>query len=166
MKFRMLLRRIFAGSILTLLLSASSLGAACDVSCAFASMNSDCHSQRAGDEASASGGMNMPGMAMPGMDLPEMGGGQDQQAIPAISETRVPHPAIGEMGPCETQTCDSGSVGPAKSNGSGTLGFHSIAAAIGIPRIASALPHFQDSQGDTASFLPRNRSSLQLNLRV
>ena len=43
----MMIRRIFAGSIVALLLSVSSLAAACDLSCAFASMNSDCHSQQA-----------------------------------------------------------------------------------------------------------------------
>ena len=88
----MMIRRIFAGSIVALLLSVSSLAAACDLSCAFASMNSDCHSQQTESQDSASGGMNMDGMAMAGMTMPEMASSEGQQAVPAISRVKSESP--------------------------------------------------------------------------
>jgi hypothetical protein len=162
----MILKRIFACSILTLLLSASSLGAACDVSCAFASMSSDCHSEQDSNQATASGGMNMAGMAMVGMTMPEMGGGQDQQSNFSISGTMARHISIGEMGPCEKQACDSSSAVSANTYRSAHANFHSIPAAIEPPHATTAPPHFQDTRGDTASYLSGNRNSFQLNLRV
>jgi hypothetical protein len=171
MKIEMNFRRILAGLILALLVSASSLGAACDLSCAFTSTNSDCHSQPAGEQTFTSGGMKMDGMAMAGMDMagmtmPERGGGQDQQAIPAMSQSKTPHPSIGNMGPCEKQSCNDGSAAFARTNGSINPNFHSIPAAIATPRAVLAPPPFHDSREDIAFCRPRNRSSLQLSLRI
>jgi len=166
MKIGMIPRRIFAGSILALLLSASSLGAACDVSCAFASMSSDCHSEHAETNPSTAGGMKMGGMEMAGMTMPAMDGSQDQQAIPAISETMAHHTSIGEMGPCEKQACDSASAVSAKTNGSIHSNFHTIPAAIEFPHKGLAPPNFHTAREDVASCRPRYRNSLQLILRV
>ena len=85
----MMIRRIFTGSIVVLLLSASSFAAACDVSCAFAAMNSDCHSEQTKSQDMAPGGMKMDGMAMAGMTMPGMANGENQQAIPAISRLKA-----------------------------------------------------------------------------
>ncbi len=166
MKFGMNLRRIFAGLILALLLSASSLGAACDVSCAFASMNSDCHSEHAGNEASASSSMDMSGMAMPGMTMPEIGGGRDQQTISAISGTMAHHITIGEMGSCEKQACDSSSANTARTNSSSDRHFHLNAAATETYRANDAQSVFRGARDDLASFRPPDKNSLHLNLRV
>jgi hypothetical protein len=159
----MILRRILVGLILALLLSASSLGAACDLSCAFDSMNSDCHSERAEPNSSAAGSMTMAGMQMPGMTMQEMGGGQDQQAI---SETMPHQTFIGEMGPCERQACDNSSAISAKRNGLGDSHFHLILAVTETLRADEAQALFRGARHDIASFRPHNRDSFQLNLRV
>jgi hypothetical protein len=163
MKFKMILKRILAGSILALLLSASSLGAACDLSCAFASMNSDCHSEHAQTNSSAAGNMTMAGMEMAGMAMQDMGGGQDQQAI---SETMPHHTSIGEMGPCERHACDNPSAVSAKMNGLGDTHFHLILAVTETLRADDAQALFRGARDDLASFPPHNRNSFQLNLRV
>ncbi len=163
----MILRRILAGSILALLLSASSLGAACDLSCAFASMNSDCHSARADSEASESGSMNMAGMAMAaGMIMPEMGGSQDQQAIPVISEAKPQHTSIGAMGPCEKQACDGSSTISARMNGSSDSRFHLIPAVSETPRAVGAQTLFRDARDDVANDHLKDESPLHLSLRI
>jgi len=87
----MMIKRVFVGSIVALLLSVSSLAAACDVSCAFASMNSDCHSDRAESQDSTPGGMKMDGMAMDGMTMPEMASGKGQQTNFAAPRTNIPN---------------------------------------------------------------------------
>ncbi len=162
----MLLRRILVGSILALLLSASSLGAACDLSCAFASMNSDCHSEFAEANSSAASSMAMAGMEMAGMTTQEMGGSQDQQAISAISETMPHQTFIGEMGPCERQSCDNSSAVSARVNGLGYTHFHLILAVTETLRADDAQALFRGARDDFASFRPHNRNSFQLNLRI
>jgi hypothetical protein len=163
----MILRRIFSGLILALLLSASSLGAACDLSCAFASMNSDCHSARADGESSKSGGMNMAGMDMAaGMTMPQMGGSQDQQGIPAISETSPLHASIGEMGPCEKQACDGSSAIFARMNGSSDSQFHLIPAVARTPRVVHARTLFRGARDNVANDPLREETPLRLSLRI
>ena len=115
----MMFRRIFAGWIVALLLPASGLAAACDVSCAFAVLNSDCNSKPAVAKAAMPGGMKMDGMAMAGMNMPDSAGGEDQQSTSELVESKASHPQIGEMGPCERKSCWSDSAisaGPACSN--------------------------------------------------
>src|ERR1700683_4458294 len=111
----MMIKRIFAGSIVALLLSAASLAAACDISCAFASMNSDCHSGKTEPPDSAAGGMKMDGMEMAGITMPEMAGGEGQQAVNTAALAIIAHPSIGEMGPCQKQACDNGFAVSAKT---------------------------------------------------
>ena len=162
----MMIRRIFAGSIVALLLSVSSLAAACDVSCAFASMNSDCHSEQTESRESAPGGMKMDGMAMAGMTMPEMAGGEDQQTVSAATRANIGHASIGEMGPCEKQTCDNSSAVSAKTSRSGDSHFHSILAVTETPRADIAPLFFHDARDDVASHCPSDGSPLQLSLRI
>src|SRR6266851_5362222 len=91
----MMIKRIFVGSIVALLLSVSSLAAACDVSCAFASRNSDCHLDQSESQDSTPGGMKMDGMAMDGMTMPEMASGEGQQTNIAATRANIAHPSIG-----------------------------------------------------------------------
>src|SRR5258708_687552 len=98
-----MIRRIFAGSIVALLLSVSSLAAACDVSCAFASMTSDCHAQQTEAQKSPSGQMKMDGMAMPKMSG---GDSMNQQMVSGPPRTMPLHAAVVDMGACERQSCD------------------------------------------------------------
>src|ERR1700733_7624074 len=104
----MKMKRILAGSIVALLASVSTLAAACDLSCAFGSMNSDCHSSQVQNLDSDSGGMKMDGMAIAGMTMPEMPGVAGQQISSTTERARTGHPSIGDMGPCERHSCDGG----------------------------------------------------------
>src|SRR6266851_3680261 len=162
----MMIRRIFVGSIVALLLSVSSLAAACDVSCAFASMNSDCHSDRAESQDSTPGGMKMDGMAMDGMTMPEMASGKGQQTNFAAPRTNIAHPSIGEMGPCEKQACDDNSAVSAKTSNSIDSHFHSILVVTETPRVDGALRSFHDARDDISMYQVRDRSPLPLSLRI
>jgi hypothetical protein len=161
-----MIRRIFAGSIAALLLSVTSLAAACDVSCAFAAMSSDCHAKQTESRDSEAGGMTMDGMAMAGMTMPEMAKSEDQQAVPAISRLKASHPSIGEMGPCERQSCDNGSAIFAKTTRSGDSHFHSILAIAETPRADGALTLIRDARDDIAKYQVRDGSPLHLRLRI
>jgi hypothetical protein len=160
----MWIRRIFAGSIVALLLSVSTLAAACDLSCAFHSMNSDCHLEQT--QTSASDGMKMDGMAMAGMTMPETAGGAEQQAVSVISRANMAHPSIGEMGPCERQTCDSGSAVSAKSSRFIDSQLHSMVAVAETPRPDFALALFRDARDAIALHRMHDGIPLHLNLRV
>ena len=156
-----MIKRIFAGSIVALLLSMTSLAAACDVSCAFASMSSDCHSQQTESQDSPPGGMTMDGMAMP-----EMAGGEDQQSVAAVQGSTASHPVIGEMGPCEKQACYDGFAVSAKTARFVDSQLHSIPAISESPRADIAPPFFHDARDDVASYRALDGSPLRLSLRI
>jgi hypothetical protein len=162
----MMIRRIFAGSIIALLLSVTSLAAACDVSCAFASMSSDCHAKRIESQDSAPGDMKMDGMAMGGMTMPAIASSGDQPAVSTPAHPKASHPSIGEMGPCERQACDNGSAIFAKTTRSGDLHLHSILAGTETPRAEGALKLFHDARDNIAHYRPSDGSPLQLSLRI
>ena len=161
-----MIRRIFAGSIVALLLSVSSLAAACDVSCAFASMNSDCHSQQTESQASEPGSMKMDGMAMAGMAMPEMGSGNIQQTEFAATHADPGHPSIGEMGPCEKQACDSSVSITAKTSCSVDAHFHFSVAVADTPNVDGTPPLFHDVHENVSSDIPRHPGSLPVSLRI
>lgn len=159
----MWIRRIFAGSIVAVLLLVPSLAAACDLSCAFPSINSDCHLEQAG--TSASDGMNMNSTAMAGMTMPEMAG-DDQQAASTISRAKMAHPSIGEMGPCEKQSCDSGSAIAAITSRSIDSHFHfvvAVAESSGHNRVPAVFHDARDSIAVNSLF---DGIHLHLSLRI
>jgi hypothetical protein len=162
----MMIKRIFAGSIVALLLSMTSLAAACDVSCAFASMSSDCHSQQTESQDSPPDGMTMDGMARDGMTMPEMAGGEDQQSVAAVQGSTASHPVIGEMGPCEKQACYDGFAVSAKTARFVDSQLHSITAISESPRADIAPPFFHDARDDIAHYRPSDGSPLLLSLRI
>lgn len=157
----MMIRRILAGSIVALLLSVPSLAAACDLSCAFPSMGADCHSGQTEPFDSSSVSMKMDGMTMP-----ETGGGASQNAVSAISRTNAGHPSIGEMGPCEKQSCDSATPVSARMTRSIDAQFHSILADTETSRANCAPTLFHDARDDIAHYLPSGKSPLHLSLRI
>lgn len=164
-------RRIFAGSIVALMLSVSPLAAACDLSCAFASMDSDCHAQRAETRDAASSGMHMDGMHMDGMDMdgmtmPGMAHSPEQKAGSAISAVMPNHPSIGEMGPCEKQSCDGDSTVSAKAKRSFAEQHDLILATIEIPRARSAPPTLRGARDDIAAHRIHDASPLLRILRI
>jgi hypothetical protein len=73
---------------------------------------------------------------------------------------------LGEMGPCERQSCDSSSAVSAKSSRSIDSHFHSIPAFTEAPRAIGAPPHSHDARDDVASYRLHDRSPLQLSLRI
>ena len=162
----MKIRRIFAGSIVALLLLVSSLAAACDVSCAFASMNSDCQSVQTESQKSAPGEMKMDGMAMAGTTMPELAGGEDQQTDFSAALANIGHPSIGEMGPCEKQACDDNSAVSAKTSSSIDSHIHSILVVTETLLAAGALTSFHDARDDISPYRVRDRSPLPLSLRI
>lgn len=162
----MMIRRVFAGSMVALLLSVLPLAAACDVSCAFASMNSDCHSEQVETQDSAPGGTKMDDMAMDGMAMPEMNQGQGQQTGSAVSSAKANHPSIGEMGPCEKQPCDGDSAISTKTNHSIGSQNNFVLAMIEIPRADSAPPLFRGARDDLATHHSPDTSSLARSLRI
>ena len=156
-----MIRRIFAGSIVALLLSVSPLAAACDLSCAFARTDSDCHSRKVEAQDLTSGGMNMDGMAMP-----EMAQNKDQLTMSTMSRANANHPSIGDMGPCEKQPCDGNSAVSAKTSRSVDSQFHTILAVtetLDAPEILKRLHYARD---DVATYYIRDGSSLHLTLRI
>ena len=162
----MMIRRTFAGSVVVLLLSVSPLAAACDLSCAFASTNSDCHSPQTKSQDSVSGGMKMDGMIMDGMTMPEMSNGEVPQVASAISAPNARHPSIGEMGPCERQSCDTSSTASAKTSRSLDLHWYSLQAVTKTFRDGDVLTLFRGARDDIAPGHPSDESPFQLSLRI
>jgi hypothetical protein len=162
----MKMRRIFTGTIVALLLSVSPLAVACDLSCAFASMNSDCHAQRAETQDAASGGMRMDGMAMDGITMRGMAHSPEQKAASAISGVMPNHPSIGEMGPCEKQSCDGDTAVSEKTRRSLPTQHNLILRIAENPRLISAARLIRDARDDIATHHIRDGSPLHLSLRI
>jgi len=162
----MKIRRIFAGTIVALLLSVSSLAAACDLSCAFASMNSDCHAQRAETQDAESGGMQMDGMAMDGMTMSGMAHNPEQKSASAISAVMPNHPSIGEMGPCEKQSCDGDTAVSAKASHSLPTQHNLILTIVENPRVVSVAPFIRDARDDIARRAFQDGCPLRISLRI
>jgi hypothetical protein len=129
-------------------------------------MNSDCHSAQTESQGSAVGGMNMDGMDMAGMNMPETAGGEGRQAGTAAVPGNVAHPSIGEMGPCEKQTCDNGSAVSAKTTRSVDSHSHSFLSLTETPLAVDAPSIFHGARDDVASFHIRDGSPLHLSLRI
>lgn len=166
-ELRMMIRRVFATSIVALLLAISPLAVACDLSCAFSSMKSDCHSAQTDSRDLASVGTSMDGMNMAGMDMPETRSELNESEDSAVSPAHVAHPSIGDMGPCEKQACDGGSAVFAKSFRLGDLHsqLHFVAARTRHAKAELAL--FRAARDEiTAPQLSAGGSLLSLNLRI
>ena len=157
------IKRIFAGSLTALLLCVSSWAAACDLSCGFAQLQSDCHSsQMAAKESGA------PEIAMAGMAMPEMAGADSmsQQMFSSTSQTMPAHAALVDMGACERQSCDQAQALAAKGNHSASAQLEMIWAVAGFRRIHSAQIAFHDARDDLAPLSPAIHDSLSVNLRI
>ncbi len=162
----MKMQQIFAGSIVGLLLAVSPLAVACELSCAFSSMGSDCHSAQKDSQSLASAGMNMDGMNMARTDMPETPGEMGQPSYSAISRAHAAHPSIGDMGPCEKQACDSRSAISEKSSRLGDWNFQLLFAAAGAPRADAAPALFCVARDEITRQFSVDGSSLHLNLRI
>ena len=75
-------RHIVAGFVAALVFCVSSLAAACDLSCGFASLRSDCHSSQMGMDDPGSPGMVMAGMPMSEAADPDASNQQTVSPVP------------------------------------------------------------------------------------
>jgi hypothetical protein len=164
----MVIRRIFASSIVVLLLLVTPLAVACDLSCAFSSLVSDCHAAQTAVQTPASGEMNMDGMDMAGMDMPKTPGEMGRPAGPVVSRTHEVHPSIGDMGPCEKQACDGSSAVSANAKKSSFRDLHVpvvlVAAETHPADAAPAL--FRIARDEITQQSSAGAGPLHLNLRV
>jgi hypothetical protein len=152
------IKRIFAGSLTALLLCVSSLAAACDLSCGFAQLESDCHSPRIAVKESMPAEMAMPEMAGASSTNQQMFL-HSSQAIPA-------HAALVDVGACERQSCDQAQALAAKGNHSTAAPLDTIRAVGGFSRIHSAQTAFHDARDDLAPLGPASHSPLSVSLRI
>jgi hypothetical protein len=162
----MMIRRTLASSIVGLLLAVSPLAAACELSCAFSSMKSDCHSAQSDSQVLSSAGMKTDGMSMAGMDMPEAPGEMGQPADSAISRAHAAHPSMGDMGPCEKQACDGGSAVTAKSSRFGDSHFQIVFVATRTPRADVTPILFRIARDEITPQFSAAGSPLHLNLRI
>jgi hypothetical protein len=164
----MKIKRILAACNVALLLSVLSLGAACEISCGLGQNSFDCHSRLALDARSGRSSTQMDGMDMNGgeMSMPDMGHSDRQFAVSAEQAARIGHPSIGEMGPCERQSCDNRSVASVRSARSSASQVHPFLLVTYAPRAIAAPPIFRDARDDIASSHPRDASPPTLSLRI
>ena len=157
------IRRIFAGTLVALLLFVSSLAAACDLSCGFALFRSDCHSP---EMAAADSGTS--DMRMAGMKMPEIAGeGSTNQRMVSLPAQAMPaHAVLADMGACERQSCDQAQALASKANHSTTTQLDVMSTIAGFSRIDNLQAVFHDARGGIAPISPVVHSPLALSLRI
>ena len=158
------IRKIFAGSLVALLLCVSSLAAACDLSCGFAQFRSDCHSPQMVADGSSPSDMTMAGMTMP-----EGAGGSygiDQQVTIPAPRPMPAHAVLADMGACERQSCDQGQALTSRANHSVAAQFETISTVARFSRIDSLRASFHGARGDIAPLSPVVHSPLSVTLRL
>jgi hypothetical protein len=157
------MRRIFAGSIIGLLLWVSSLAVACDLSCGFAQFHSDCHSPQMAATESGPAEMTIAGMTMP-----EMVGADstDQGIYFSTPRATAAHAVIGEMGPCQRESCDQVQALAAKTNHSTAVQFDLIWAVAGSSHVGCLQTAFHDAREDIAPLGPGIHTPLSMSLRI
>ena len=166
----MKVKRTIAGSIAALLLAVTSMAAACDLSCAFAMASSDCHSSESttasAGSANAMAGMDMGGMDMSGMAMPSASESATAPSTSEMSPVKAAHPSIGDMGPCERQSCDKGSFVFVRAGRSAARRVQTAPAALRVSLPATGLQISHGATDDVTLFSPVHTTSLSLVLRV
>jgi hypothetical protein len=166
----MKMKRTIAGSIAALLLAVTSMAAACDLSCAFAMASSDCHASESttasAGSADAMAGMDMGGMDMSGMAMPGVSDSATPPSTSDMSPAKGAHPSIGDMGPCERQSCDKGSFVFVKAGRSAARSVQAAPPALRVSLPAIGLQIFHGARDDAAPFSSLRATSLSVVLRV
>lgn len=160
----MIQKRAVAGSIVALLVAVTSMAASCDLSCAFGFADSDCHASALPAPDSGTSAMNMSGMDMAGMAMPGTTDGSNPS--PGVSREMAAHPAIGDMGPCERQSCERSSFVATKTVRAGGA---RVALVLPVAHDASACAVSQILHGardDVAHSAMPQAVSLTLVLRI
>ena len=156
-------RRIFAGSLVMLLMYVSSLAAACDLSCGFSLFRSDCHSP---EIASADSGPS--DITMVAMTMPEMAGenSTERQISSSPKQAMPPHAALADLGACERQSCDQAQALPSKADHSTAAQFDTIstvAESSCMESLRIACPESRDGSPPFSAFV---YSPLDVSLRI
>jgi hypothetical protein len=157
------IRGIFAVSLVALLLSVSSLAAACDLSCGFALFQSDCHLPGMAAKDSGASDMTMAGMRMAEKagenSTDQQMGSSPQQAMPA-------HAVVADMGACERRSCDQAQALASKADHSAAAQFDTISRVAEFLSMDSLLAAFHECRNDIPLFSPFVYSSRDVSLRI
>jgi hypothetical protein len=159
-------KRIIICALVALIFSAASVNVACDVSCSFAPLTSDCHSAKMENQSSNSSEMNMEGMDMPGMTMPQMGASESDQKVTANSRAMAAHSSIGVMGICEKQSC--GGDTPALNIASRDFDsqFHIALTITGLPLVSKSSASSHDARDGIRNIKIRVTNHKRLSLRI
>lgn len=158
-------KRAIAVSIVAVLLAVTSMAAACDLSCAFGVAEADCHARGRSALDAVASAMDMSGMDMAGMAIPTTDGANPSSA-PDVSRAIAAHPSIGDMGPCERQSCDRNSfVATRATRFSGARVFSILPVAYGAAGSATAQA-FHGARDDVAPPTPSQVRPLTLVRRI
>jgi hypothetical protein len=161
------MKRAVAGTVVALLLAVTSMAAACDLSCAFGLADSDCHASGEQSQSSMASAIDMGGMSMTaGMTMSGMTDGQSQPSTPAISRAQSAHPSIGDMWPCERQSCDKGSFVFARGGRANSRATFSILRLGHSAAEGAALRAFHGARDEVATPPSFQASPLKSVLRI
>jgi len=149
--------------MIALLLLASSLAAACDLSCGFALFRSDCHSPEMAAMDSGASDMTMAGMTMAAMADDSS---TNQRMVSPAPQGMPAHPVFADMGACERQFCDQAQALASKADHSTPAQFDTISIDAESPSMESLQAVFHESRDDIFLFSPFVDSSLDVSLRI
>jgi hypothetical protein len=166
--WRKMVRQILSSSMVVLMLCASALGAACDLSCGFAPDRSDCHTQQAQTQDSAPttmkmGNIDMPGMAMPGM---ASSSSTDREMVSNRSQGMPAHAALVEMNTCARQSCDQAQTSAGQANRFAATHCDVISGIVGFSYSNTLQATFRDARDDVAPRNPEIQRPLSISLRI
>jgi hypothetical protein len=155
------LKRTIVGSIVVLMLAVSSMAGACDISCGFA--QADCHSVQM--KASTAAEMEMSGNGMADMAMPPESGAvpSDRASISFSLNMEMRHARLGQMGPCERQSCNDYAAYISRSFRRNAPQFRTALAVARLPRPTVS---FYEARDGIARLSPGSRMPLPTTLRI
>jgi hypothetical protein len=89
-----------------------------------------------------------------------------QPSTSGMSHAKSAHPSIGDMGPCERQSCDKGSFVFVKAGGSAVQRVEAALPPTQFSLGDAGLQIFRGARDDVAPFASFHASSLNLILRI
>jgi hypothetical protein len=158
----MAIRRIFAGTLAALLLCVPAIATACDLSCGFSQLASDCHSAQITGHDSASPDVAMGGMSMPNMDDDRS---PDRQEVSSAQQAMPIHGVLVDMGECTRHSCDQAQWIVSNTNQCAPR-FRVISRTPEFPSMESLRIAFHDARDDIATLSSPADGALHTNLRI
>jgi hypothetical protein len=161
-----MMKRILASSIVALLLSLTALGAACELSCGFASDRSGCHTQHAQASDSAPTTMKIDNMDMSGMAMPDVADSTDQEMFSSPLQAPPAHADLIDMNVCERQPCDQAQATAGRANPVAATHCGGSWAAAGSSYSNLLASNVHDARDDVAPRGLKIHSPLTISLRI